>query len=449
MANDVFGIPQFKPTKSGGETFTMDNSNFGNQSRVIGDEFDEQDGYWTASGSFRANIEISTGFSDDDCTQNQQTMVDRGYMQDPNDWKNVEFTVEVKVFDSASDHATFGFRGGRHTGSGGPRGCTGSNYKVSVDLDGSGIKLEKESWHVSYHDCADTTISGWESTDGAFRLKILVYNSSDNKNVTVEVYLDKNATNDFQRIINFTDSGQVNSDAGECECNDDGQPLVWGSPTILIRADEGSYGIKNLTIREIDPFGSGGGDDGGGGSTPSSTGYSVSSVTASADDGHGPNNTRDGSFDTRWSAYADTTSGQWIKYDLGSAKPVDEVKIAWHLGSERTNDFQIHTSTDGTSWTQKVDDTSSGNTTGFESSTFTSVSARYVRITGFGNSSNDWVSITEVEIHGADSDPSSGGGDDGGGGTPAPETTADYNILETIFALDYNAIGLCNPAGTE
>jgi hypothetical protein len=314
-------------------------------------------------------------------------------------------------------------------------------------MDGGTIDIRKESWHVSYHDCAETNVSGWSSTDGPFRIKILCYNSSDNQNVTVEVWLDKNATNDFQRILNFTDSGQVNNDAGECDCDDSSQPLVWGSPTILIRADEGEYGIKNLTIREIDPFGTGGGDDGGGGSGGggSTTGYSVSSITASGDDGNVPSNTRDGSFSTRWSSFG---VGEYIQYDLGSSKPVDEVKVAWYLGNERTNNYVIYTSDNASSWTSRDSGTSSGNTTGLESYTFASVNARYVRVTVNGNSSNDWASITEVEIHGANSDPTGGGGggdDGGGGGTEPPPTEADYNVLETIFALDYNAIGLCNP----
>lgn len=76
-----------EPIKYGGETFTMDNDNFGNQSRVIGDSFGAQSGYWTAQGNFRANIEISSGFNDGNCTQNQQTAADRGYIQSPNDWK--------------------------------------------------------------------------------------------------------------------------------------------------------------------------------------------------------------------------------------------------------------------------------------------------------------------------------------------------------------------------
>jgi len=443
LVNDPFGHVRLKPNAAGGESWVMDNNNFEGDSRMYqgkGGGYHMSGGFTISDQSgFRANISTSTGFDDDSCTQNQQTMVDRGYMQAANDWKNIEFTGVFKIFNAASDHITLGGRGGRHTGSGGPRGCTGSNYKVSVEMNGNGIEIEKESWHVSYHHLIDTNISGWDSRDGEFGLKILMYNSQDNKSVTIEVYLDKTNSNNYEKVLSFTDSGQVNSDAGECNCNDDGQPLVWGSPTFLIRGDEGDFGFKDITIYEIDPFGSG---SGGGGTPVTSDGYQTTAVTASGDDGHAASNTRDGSFSTRWSSFG---VGQYVQFDLGSAKPVDEVKVAWYLGNERTNNYVIYTSTDGSSFTSRKTGTSSGNTTSFESYTFSSVSARYVRVTVNGNSSNDWASITEVEIHGADSDADTGGGS--GGGTPPPETTADFNILETIFALDYQAIGLCNPAG--
>lgn len=445
MANDPFGKPMLKPTAAGGSEWYQNNGDVENDSHWDSSEsFSAQNGYDVCDSSeFRGSISPASGFSDDECSQDQQEMVDRGYMQNPGDWKNVEFTGEFEIFNSSSDHITIGVRGARHTGDGGPRGCTGCNYKISTDMDGSGIQIRKESWHVSYHDMNETSVSGWSSTDGAFGLKILCYNSSDNQSVTIEVYLDKNNTNDFVKVLEDTDSGQVNSDAGECNCNDDGQPLVWGTPVVLIRGDEGEYGFKNCSVREIDPFGSGGdpgGDDDGGITTG---GYNVNSITASGDDGNVPSNTRDGSFSTRWSSYNES-GGEWIRFDLGSLKSVDEVKIAWYQGEERTNDFNIDTSPDGNTWTGQIDTNSSGNTTGFESYMFTSVDCRYVRITGHGNSSNEWVSITEVEIHGSDSDPDSGGG--GGGTTQPPATADDYNICETMFALDYNAIGLCNPA---
>lgn len=452
MANDKFGIPMLKPTKSGGQTWFMNNDNFSGDSRVYGGEgFSIQSTYTVSKSSeYRAQISTSSGYDDGKCTQNQQTMVNRGYMQAANDWKNVEFTGEFRVFNAASDHITIGFRGARHTGSGGPRGCTGSNYKVSVAMNGSGVEIRKESWHVSYHDMEETNVSGFDSRDGPFKLKVLCYNVNDNKAVRVEVYIDKDNNNNFVKIIDDTDTGNVNSDADECNCNDDGQPLIWGSPAILIRGDAGKYGFKNMSIREIDPTGTGGGgSDGGGGSGGGSTptgggGYSISGITASGDDGNVPNNVRDANFDTRWSSFG---RGQWIRLDMGSVKKLDRVKIAWYQGDQRTNNYDISTSDNGSSWTSRRTGSSSGNSSNLEDYNISpDVNCRYVRVTVNGNSNNDWASILEIELWGPDT-----ATDGGGGGStpppPPPPTTADYNVIDTIFNIDYKDVNLCNPVG--
>jgi hypothetical protein len=47
---------------------------------------------------------------------------------------------------------------------------------------------------------------------------------------------------------------------------------------------------------------------------------------------------RDGDLNTRWSAQGD---GHSIVYDLGSAKNVGQVDIAWYRGNRRTTDFAI------------------------------------------------------------------------------------------------------------
>lgn len=446
MTADPWGITQFKPTKSGGEEWFMNNSNFEGDSRVYGDEsFSIQSGFTVCdSSSFRASISTSTGFNDGQCTQNQQTMFDRGYMQAANDWKNIEFTAELQVFQSAGDHMTFGSRGARHTGSGGPRGCTGSNYKVSIEMDGNGVELNKESWHVSYHDMGNWSVSGLD-VDQPHRLKFLTYNVNNNTQVTIEVHIATGANNSFTHIFTVTDTGNVNNDAGECQCNNDGQPLVWGSPTFLIRGDAGDYGFKNVSIREIDPTGTGGGSSGGGGGAPGGgeTGaLTPSAVFANGDDGHGPENAIDKNISTRWSNFG---VGSWITVDLGSSKTIDKVGISWYQGASRTNNYVISTSDNNTSYTSRKTGTSAGNTESIETYDLSpDVTARYVRITVNGNSSNDWASINEIEIYAPNT---GGGGTTPGGGDPPPADTADFMVHEFVFVLDYEEIGLCNPAG--
>jgi hypothetical protein len=122
----------------------------------------------------------------------------------------------------------------------------------------------------------------------------------------------------------------------------------------------------------------------------------VSAVTASGDDGNVPANTLDGDLDTRWS---DEGDGVWIRYDLGSARPVGAVGLAWHKGDTRQQDFRIQTSSDGTDWTTLFSGATSGTTLQSETHDLPDTSARYVRVVGYGNTGNDWTSIAEFDIY--------------------------------------------------
>src|ERR1700754_4217801 len=138
----------------------------------------------------------------------------------------------------------------------------------------------------------------------------------------------------------------------------------------------------------------------------------VAAVTASDDDGNVPANTLEGDLATRWSAEG---VGVWIRFDLGAAAPVGSVGLAWHKGDSRRSTFQVHASTDGNAWTTVVAQRQSGGgTVGLESYDFTDRTARYVRVVGYGNTDNDWTSVTEARIHGAD-----------GGGCAAPAAVLD------------------------
>ncbi len=124
-----------------------------------------------------------------------------------------------------------------------------------------------------------------------------------------------------------------------------------------------------------------------------------SAVTASSNDGNVPANTVDGNLATRWSASGD---GQWIRFDLGAAKTVSLVKIAFYNGNVRTTTFDLQTSADGNTWSNVLtNQVSSGTSTALQTFDFTDrPSVRYVRIVGHGNSVNAWNSLTEVEVWG-------------------------------------------------
>ncbi|MBI3896987.1 MAG: discoidin domain-containing protein [Gammaproteobacteria bacterium] len=126
-------------------------------------------------------------------------------------------------------------------------------------------------------------------------------------------------------------------------------------------------------------------------------GLPVRAVTASSNDGNVPANTLDNNLTTRWAAGGD---GQWIRFDLGAIKTINAVAIGFYKGTERQARFDLRVSSNGSIWTTVFSGQSGGQTLAQERFEFAFVQARYVRYVGHGNTSNNWNSLTEVDIYG-------------------------------------------------
>ncbi len=139
-------------------------------------------------------------------------------------------------------------------------------------------------------------------------------------------------------------------------------------------------------------------------------------VTASGDDGNVPENTLDGSMNTRWSAEGD---GVWIQYELAELATVANLDIAWHKGDSRQAFFEILVGSTAANLSNVGSFTSSGNTTAFETFDIPDTLAKFVRIVGRGNTqpNNDWTSITEVRVNGVSAADAGVSTDTGIGGT--------------------------------
>lgn len=127
-------------------------------------------------------------------------------------------------------------------------------------------------------------------------------------------------------------------------------------------------------------------------------------ISSASDDGsfsapYAPELVIDGdtSPESRWSSEGTSKA---ITLDLGEDKEIGALKIKWYQGAERQASFLIDTSSDNTQWTEVLAASeSSGRHSGFELVNITPVNARYIRITGLGNTNNDFNSIIEVEAH--------------------------------------------------
>ena len=108
----------------------------------------------------------------------------------------------------------------------------------------------------------------------------------------------------------------------------------------------------------------------------------------------------DGSLETRWSG-----EGESVNYDIDFREVVlvDYLRIDFHKGEERSFKFSYWQSTDGISWELKGTKNSSGIDTGYEEFDLSDINARYFRIEFKGNENDNWNSVSELEVYGAQS----------------------------------------------
>jgi len=251
---DPFGIEKIYPTKSGGEEWFMDMTD-GRDSRSSPPSMTKNsDGsFEVTSSQVRYGTFTSSGYDDDDIeTLDHGEIAENGYMQSPNDWRDVEMTGYVKVNSGDSDENFAWYaRGGRHTGSGSPEGCEGVAYKADLGYDGR-VRFAKEQWHVSYvftdHKRAMSSIEGeWVGFKG------IMYNIQENGETAVkmEIWLDKNNDGNWVKVDENIDRGGWGDEGEECGGEDD-QIITWGGPVATFRWDGAdSVDIKNFSVREI------------------------------------------------------------------------------------------------------------------------------------------------------------------------------------------------------
>ncbi len=293
-----------------------------------------------------------------------------------------------------------------------------------VSISNAGFESNWSGWN----DTDPSAISG-SSNSGTKSAKIT--GSSGRFEQTVNVSANTNYT--LQAYV--LDQGKIGVIAGSNDYNQTVNNTNWEAVSVSFNSGSST----SVTIYGAYGGGEGRFDDftlteGSSGSSGSSQLIPVS-VSANGDDGNVPANTLDGDFGTRWSSNGYT--GKYITYDLGSNKSVSSMKIAWYKGDQRQAYFKIRVGTSTASMSTVYDASttgSSGNTTGLETYEFSPVTARYVRVSGFGNSSNSWNSITEAEIYGD-------GGGSGDTTPPGPVTGLSASAGDGSVSLSWSNPG--------
>jgi hypothetical protein len=252
---DKFGIRMLYPSKPNGEQWYI---------RANHPEKDPQfrpqvplsknsDGsFKVTEGKIRMGVWPSTGNHPEKITTyNEKELEKKGYMESPNDWRNVEITGYVK-FNRGVNYDNFAWyaRGGIHTNG---KECEGTAYKGQLYYSGK-TRFAKEQWFVSY------VFSPYKQSMGSMNgkwigFKTAMYNVEKNGHLAVklEIWLDKSNDGNWQKVYDYIDDGGWGNDGQACGGRPD-QIISWGGPLAAFRWDNADdVDIKDFSVREILP----------------------------------------------------------------------------------------------------------------------------------------------------------------------------------------------------
>jgi hypothetical protein len=254
---DKFGILNIYPTKQDGEQWYFKSSpdsdpHFSPQTKL---EKNSDGSFKVKSSKVRMGVFTSSGFHPEKIsTLNHNRIALAGYMQSPNDWRDVEITGYVKLNSGTNDNFVWYARGGRHTGYGSPQGCEGVAYKGELFYDGS-TRWTKEQWHTGGYVFGEFGKNIGSIKGKWVGFKVIMYNivQNDKTAVKLELWVDKNNNNDWKKATEKTDKGGWGSTGSECGGKPD-QIITWGGPIAAFRWDGATdVDIKNFSVREIVP----------------------------------------------------------------------------------------------------------------------------------------------------------------------------------------------------
>jgi hypothetical protein len=256
--SDKSGIREIYPTKPNGEEWFIRSSHpekdprFSPQTGLI----PNSDGsFKVKSTKVRMGVFTSSGYKPNLIqTLDHSKIASKGYMQSPNDWKDVEITGYIKLNSGSGDNFAWYARGGRHTGFGSPEGCEGVAYKGDLYFDGQ-TRWTKEQWHTGGYVFSDY-LKGMGSIKGKWvGFKSIMYNidHSGKAGVKLEIWLDKENTNQWIKVNERIDAGGWGNNGRECGGTPD-QIITWGGPIASFRWDSASdVDIRDFSVREIAP----------------------------------------------------------------------------------------------------------------------------------------------------------------------------------------------------
>ena len=191
-----------------------------------------------------------------------------GYWYKPSDWKNTEITLIFKLLDSARS------KGEQHSISIVTKSishsqldneykksddepkffCGGSSYHNNISNEGQ-IRMKKEQFHIDYEwERYNKTLTVGNIYNKIIGFKAIAYNLNDTA-VKLETWVDteNRGKGPYKKVHELIDDGNWGDNMKLCDAEKDGQAITWGSPIVIIKANDFKFDIYDIEIREIVP----------------------------------------------------------------------------------------------------------------------------------------------------------------------------------------------------
>jgi len=193
----------------------------------------------------------------------------QGYWLYPSDWKNIEFTVILKMREAEKRDQAISVvsRSIIHDSKGEeeikeyPNAyCGGSSYHNNISEDGK-LQMKKEQYHVAYVvDNPNEKINLGNLYNKKIGFKAIVYNFDNNSKVKLESFVDvKNeGKGPYVKVHEKIDDGKWGINSGkakmdECGAIIKGAIISWGSPKIILKTNNLNFDVYDVELREIIP----------------------------------------------------------------------------------------------------------------------------------------------------------------------------------------------------
>jgi hypothetical protein len=202
-------------------------------------------------------------------TWNFSILDKQGYWLYPSDWKDMEFTVILKMREAEKKDQAISIvsRSIIHDSKGEeeikeyPNAyCGGSSYHNNISEEGK-LQMKKEQYHVDYViDKPNTNINLGNLYNKKIGFKAIVYNFDNDSKVKLESFVDtKNeGKGPYVKVHEKIDEGKWGIDSGKAEMDEcgaitKGAIISWGSPKVILKTNNLDFDIYDIEVREIIP----------------------------------------------------------------------------------------------------------------------------------------------------------------------------------------------------